>query len=73
MAAVAARCNRQVAWGGALLVVSDSLLAIHTFLPEAGILQADVLIMVTYLAAQTLIGWGLFSHERAGETLRAAR
>ncbi|WP_133160209.1 lysoplasmalogenase [Cryobacterium zongtaii] len=65
MAAFASRCNRWVAWGGALFVVSDSLLAINRFLPDAGIPLADFLIMVTYIAAQTLIVWGLLRHERA--------
>jgi len=65
MAAVATRCNRWVAVGGALFVVSDSLLAIDRFLPDAGIPLADFLIMLTYLGAQTLIGWGLLLHERA--------
>jgi uncharacterized membrane protein YhhN len=65
MAAVASRCNRWVSAGGALFVVSDSILAINTFLPDAGIPLVDFLIMVTYIAAQTLIGWGLLRHERA--------
>ena len=65
MAAFASRCNRAVAWGGALFVASDSILAINKFLPDAGIPQAYVLIMVTYNAAQTLIVWGLLRHERA--------
>ena len=65
MAAFASRCNHWVAWGGALFVVSDSLLAINRFLPDAGIPLADFLIMVTYIAAQTLIVWGLLRHERA--------
>lgn len=65
MAAFASRCNRWVAVGGALFVVSDSILAIDRFLPNAGIPLADAVIMVTYLAAQTLIVWGLLQHERA--------
>lgn len=75
MAAVAARCNRWVAWGGALFVVSDSILAINRFLPDAGIPLADFLIMVTYIGAQTLIVWGLLRHERArvGPAAVAAR
>ena len=64
MAAFASRCNRWVAWGGALFVASDSILAINKFLPDAGIPLADFLIMVTYIAAQTLIVWGLLRHER---------
>ena len=62
MAAFASRCNRWVAWGGALFVASDSILAINKFLPDAGIPLADFLIMVTYIAAQTLIVWGLQRH-----------
>ena len=65
MAAFASRCNRWVAWGGALFVASDSILAINKFLPDAGIPLADFLIMVTYLAAQTLIVWGILRYERA--------
>ena len=72
MAAFAARCNGWVAWGGALFVVSDSLLATNKFLPDAGIPLADFLIMVTYLAAQTLIVWGLLRHERAREAAAPA-
>ena len=72
MAAVASRCNRWVAGGGALFVVSDSILAINTFVPDARIPLVDFLIMVTYLAAQTLIVWGLLRHERARLTLTAA-
>ena len=64
MAAFASRCNRWVAWGGALFVASDSILAINKFLPDAGIPLEDFLIMVTYIAAQTLIVWGLLRHER---------
>ena len=65
MAAVASRCNRWVAAGGALFVVSDSILALNKFLPNLGLPLADFLIMVTYLAAQTLIVWGILRHERA--------
>jgi len=64
MAAYASRCNRWVAAGGAFFVLSDSILAIDKFLPEAGIPLAGFLIMATYLAAQTLIVWGVLRHER---------
>jgi uncharacterized membrane protein YhhN len=64
MAAFASRCNRWVAWGGALFVVSDSILATNKFLPDAGIPVVDFLIMATYLAAQTLIVWGILRHEQ---------
>ena len=65
MAAVASRCNAWVAGGGALFVLSDSILAINTFLPDARIPLADFLIMATYLLAQTLIVCGLLRHEQA--------
>jgi uncharacterized membrane protein YhhN len=71
MAAFASRCNREVAWGGALFVVSDSILAVNRFLPDAGIPLPDILIMATYLAAQTLIVLGLLRHERARVALTA--
>ena len=64
MAVIASRCNRWVAAGGALFVVSDSLLAGHLFLPNSGIPAADFLIMLSYLTAQTLIVWGLLRYER---------
>ena len=65
MAAVASRCNRWVAAGGALFVASDSILALNKFLPDFDLPLADFLIMVTYLAAQTLIVWGILRYERA--------
>ncbi|MGY4858452.1 lysoplasmalogenase [Cryobacterium sp. AP23] len=64
MAVFASRCNRWVAWGGALFVASDSILAANKFLPDAGIPLVDFLIMATYLAAQTLIVWGILRHEQ---------
>lgn len=65
MAAFASRCNRWIAWGGALFIVSDSILAIDKFLPDAGIPVPGLLIMVTYIGAQTLIVWGILQHEHA--------
>lgn len=72
MAAFASRCNRWIAWGGALFVASDSILAIDRFLPDAGIPLAAFLIMATYIAAQTLIAWGILQHERARVAAAAA-
>ena len=72
MAVAASRCNRWVAWGGALFVVSDSLLAMNRFLPDAGVPAPDFLIMLTYIAAQSFIVWGLLRHERARVALAPA-
>ncbi|MFT2816160.1 lysoplasmalogenase [Leifsonia sp. A12D58] len=63
MAAVASRCNRWIALGGAFFVASDSILAINLFL-DPGIPVVQFLIMGTYIAAQTLIVWGIVQYER---------
>lgn len=59
MGAVALSCNRFIAIGGALFVVSDTLLALNRFLPGLTLWQADFLIMLTYIAAQGLIAYGI--------------
>lgn len=48
-----------VVLGAALFVISDSILAIRKF--RMPITQGDFLIMVTYLAAQFLITWGILN------------
>lgn len=59
MGALALHCNRWIAAGGALFVISDSLLGLHNFLPGFMLWQADFLIMLSYLAAQGLIAFGV--------------
>lgn len=59
MSVSATRVNGLTALGGALFVVSDSLLAIRLFTPELQGRPADALIMVTYLAAQLLLTIGV--------------
>lgn len=59
MGAVALHCNGWIAAGGALFVVSDSLLGLHGFLPGFWLWQADFWIMLSYLAAQGLIAFGM--------------
>jgi len=58
MGAVALSCNRWVAIGGALFVVSDSLLGINRFHPDFEWGLVHVAIMLTYITAQGLIAWG---------------
>jgi len=46
-----------VVFGAILFVISDSILAIRKF--KMPVAQGDFLIMLTYLAAQFLITWGI--------------
>jgi uncharacterized membrane protein YhhN len=59
MGALALHCNRWIAVGGAFFVISDSLLGLHNFLPGFELWQTDLLIMLSYLAAQGLIAFGV--------------
>jgi uncharacterized membrane protein YhhN len=59
MGALALHCNGWIAAGGALFVVSDSLLGLSRFLPGFTLWQTDFLIMLSYLLAQGLIAFGL--------------
>ncbi|CAM5275595.1 lysoplasmalogenase [Leifsonia shinshuensis] len=58
-------CSSWIAVGAALFVVSDSLLGLHRFLPGFALPQADFAIMLTYIAAQGLICWGVVRRVRA--------
>ena len=64
MAIVATRCSSRVALGAALFLVSDSILAIHLFVPGLALWQPDLLIMFTYLVGQGLLAWGLVTSWR---------
>jgi uncharacterized membrane protein YhhN len=59
MGALALHCNRWIAVGGAFFVISDSLLGLHNFLPGFELWPTDFLIMLSYLAAQGLIAFGV--------------
>jgi uncharacterized membrane protein YhhN len=59
MGALALHCNRWIAGGGALFVISDSLLGLNNFLPGFELWQTDFLIMLSYLAAQGLMAFGV--------------
>lgn len=59
MAALAGGIGGAVALGGALFVVSDSVLALGRFLPDYEFALHDLTVMSTYLAAQGLIAYGV--------------
>ena len=59
MAAVSSGLTPTVACGGALFVVSDSLLALNRFVPDYAFGLNDVAVMLSYIAAQGLIAWGV--------------
>ncbi|PWC03230.1 lysoplasmalogenase [Agromyces badenianii] len=60
-----------IALGGALFVVSDSVLALGRFLPGYEFFGHDFAVMSTYLAAQGLIAWGVVSASGAARAARA--
>jgi len=59
MAALAGGIGGVIALGGALFVVSDSVLALGRFLPGYEFALHDLTVMSTYLAAQGLIALGV--------------
>ena len=60
----ASACSPWIAAGAALFVVSDSLLGLDRFLPGFALPQADLAIMLSYIAAQGLICWGIVRRVR---------
>ncbi|HRP99291.1 MAG TPA: lysoplasmalogenase [Terrimesophilobacter sp.] len=70
MGAIGLSCNRWIAIGGALFVISDSLLGLNRFHPEFDLPYVHVLIMLTYITAQGLIAYGAV---RTAYTLSAVR
>lgn len=59
MGAIGLSCNRYIAVGGALFVVSDTILGLNKFLPGFELWQVHFFIMFTYVAAQALIALGI--------------
>ena len=59
MAVLSTRFGPTVTAGAALFLLSDSLLAVNTFVPDAGIPLAGFLIMLTYLSGQGLLALGM--------------
>lgn len=72
MGALALHCNHWIAAGGALFVISDSLLGLNNFLPGFELWQVDFLVMLTYLAAQGLIVFGVLRWAWAKRELDSA-
>jgi uncharacterized membrane protein YhhN len=66
MAAWASRGTATIAVGGALFLVSDTLLGSNKFLEELDLWQSGFLIMLSYLAGQGLIAWGVIAVQRRG-------
>lgn len=64
MAALAGGLGGIVAVGGALFIVSDSVLALGRFLPGYEFAAHDLVVMSTYLAAQGFIALGVLSRHR---------
>ncbi|MBN9630894.1 MAG: lysoplasmalogenase [Actinobacteria bacterium] len=62
---IGSACSPWIASGAALFVVSDSLLGLDRFLPGFAMPQVDFAIMLTYIAAQGLICWGVVRQSRA--------
>lgn len=59
MAVLGTACNAWIAVGGALFVLSDSILGINKFLPGLELSHASFLIMLSYILAQGFIGFGV--------------
>lgn len=66
-AATAVRCHAMVAVGGAVFLVSDSLLAFRLFLPEAAPGWFGPAVMGSYVLGQGLIVAGLLRCRGAGD------
>lgn len=64
MAAWASRGTATIAAGGALFLISDTLLGSNKFLDALDLWQSGFLIMATYLAGQGLIAWGVVALQR---------
>jgi len=65
-------CNRWIAIGSASFLISDTLLGLHRFLPGFSFWPVDALIMLTYLAGQGLIVWGVLVRMRSASPLMPA-
>lgn len=70
MAVLATGLSRLAAVGGAVFVVSDSLIALDYFVPAWHLPGQDVWVMVTYLVGQALLALAVV---RANRTVRRSR
>ncbi|MGD7786995.1 lysoplasmalogenase family protein [Propionibacteriaceae bacterium Y1700] len=62
MAAMATGLGRAATVGGVLFMFSDTLVAVQQFVPGVSVTLTGVLIMLTYVAAQALLAYGLVRH-----------
>ncbi|MFF1574427.1 lysoplasmalogenase [Leifsonia sp. NPDC058292] len=72
LAAWGSTCNRWIAVGSASFLASDTLLGLDRFLPDFSVGQVDFLIMLTYLAGQALMAWGIVQTAAVRPTVRPA-
>lgn len=59
MAITATRWSPLVRVGATLFLFSDSVLAVNRFVPDVGLWEPGLVIMLAYIAGQALIAWGL--------------
>jgi uncharacterized membrane protein YhhN len=64
MAALATGVNGRVALGGAIFLVSDSLIALHAFTSWYAVPQHGFWVMLTYVVGQALIATGVVAQPR---------
>jgi len=70
MAALATGVNGRVALGGAIFLVSDSLIALHAFTSWYAVPQHGFWVMLTYVAGQALIASGVVAQVRVDADAR---
>lgn len=73
MAALATGVNGRVALGGAIFLVSDSLIALHAFTSWYAVPQHGFWVMLTYVVGQALIATGIVAQLRSGSPRRDER
>lgn len=67
----AARCHPLIAWGGALFLAADSILAFELFVPDALPAWSSPLVMTLYCLGQGLMAVGVLAAARARRPVRA--
>lgn len=67
----AARCHPIIAWGGALFLAADTILAFELFVPDALPAWSSPLVMTLYCLGQGLIAVGVVVAVRARRTVDA--
>jgi uncharacterized membrane protein YhhN len=73
MAALATGVNRVATIGGAVFLVSDTLIALGAFAPWFDLPQADFWVMLTYIVGQILLVSGVLAADRADRAVSRSR